>query len=71
MRAEKTQFFGRNFSKVLKNAIFALFFKILPAARKFWPKQCIYSGLGELRKSIWSSLLSVRIYWILIRTLYS
>ena len=33
------------------NAIFGLFFKSLPAAQKFWPKQSLYSGLGELRKS--------------------
>ena len=38
-RAEKTQFFYKNFQKVPKNALFGLFFKTSPAAPKIWPKQ--------------------------------
>ena len=53
LHAEKTQFFGKIFQKVPKNAYFGLFFfKILPVAQKYRPKQGLCSGLGELRKSI-------------------
>ena len=51
-RAKKINFLVEIFQKVPKNAIFGLFFKILPAAQKFWPKQGLYSGLGDLRKSL-------------------
>ena len=54
-RAEKRDFLVEILQKVPKNAIFGLFFKILPAAQKFLPKQGLYSGLRELRKSVWST----------------
>ena len=47
------QFF---FKKCLKTPLFGLFFfKILLAAQKFRPKQGLFGGLGELRKSFWST----------------
>ena len=45
----------QNFQKkVPKNAFFwpVFFFKTLHAAQKIWPKQGLFSALGELRKSI-------------------
>ena len=35
--------------------ILACFFKVLPAAQKFWQKQGLCISLRELRKSIWST----------------
>ena len=37
-RAEKMQFFS-NFKKCLKTTFSACLFKIMPAAKKFWPKR--------------------------------
>ena len=55
-RAKKRNFLAEVFQKVPKNAIFGtMSFKILLAAQKFWPKQGLYSGLGELRKLVRST----------------
>ena len=51
MRKKKCDFFSQNFPKVSQNAFFAYFFKVLPAARKMWPKQDLFSALVELGKS--------------------
>ena len=54
----KTRFFYQNFPKSAEKRLFlAWFSKVLPAAQKFRPKQglCLFSALGELGKSIWST----------------
>ena len=55
-RAEKKRiFFGQNVpKKCLKTPFLACFFKILPAAQKFGPKQGPFSALGDLGKSLLS-----------------
>ena len=55
--AKKTQFFGQPFTKnFLKLPFLAcFFFKFLPVAQKLWSEWGLYSDLGELRKSIWST----------------
>ena len=40
----------------LKRFLACFFFKILPVAQKFGPKQGLFSALGELGKPIWSTL---------------
>ena len=56
----KRDFLVEYFKKVPKNAFFfkvlACFFKLLPVAQKFWANQCLFSALGELGESIWSTL---------------
>ena len=52
----KKQFFWSVFQKVLKNAFFGHFFQNLPAVQKMRPKQGLLSALGELEKSISSTL---------------
>ena len=49
-RQKKRNFLVEIFQKVPKNAIFGLFFTILPAAQKFWPKQ-------DLKKEVWKIFL--------------
>ena len=54
-RKKKRDFFCQNFPKSAQKRLYDLFFfKNLPAAQKIWPKQRLFSALGELRKSIWS-----------------
>ena len=54
-RAEKTRFLVKIFQKVPKNGMFGLliFLKNLPAGQKISSNYSLYSGLGELKKSIW------------------
>ena len=40
--------------QVPKNGFLTCFFKKLPAAQKVWPKQGLFTALGELGKSILS-----------------
>ena len=50
---KKNGFFLSNFSKKCpKTAFLTCFFKKLPAAQKIWPKQGLFTALGELCKSI-------------------
>ena len=49
---KKRNFFVKIF-QVPKNGFL---FKNLPAAQTIWPQQCLFSTLGELGKSIWSTL---------------
>ena len=46
--AKKTRFLVKMFQKIPENAFLAFFFKILPVAQKLWPKQRLFSALGEL-----------------------
>ena len=43
---KKRNFLVKIFQKVPKNAVFACFFKILPAAQKILPKQGLFNDLG-------------------------
>ena len=53
---KKTRFFLWKFSKkCTKTAFLTCFLMNLPAAQTIWPKQRLYSALGKLRKSIWST----------------
>ena len=54
-RAEKNAIFWSNFFKWLKTPSLTCLFKILPLAHKIWPKQSLFSALGELGKSICST----------------
>ena len=55
-RAPKNAIFLSTFSKKsLKTTFLACFLKNLPALQKIWSKWGLYSDMGELRKSIWSS----------------
>ena len=54
-RAPKNAFFVKFLQKVPKNGFFDLFFHKLPSAEKIWPKKRLFSVLGELEKSIWST----------------
>ena len=49
---KKRDFLVKFFQKSLKKPFLGCFFKILPAAPKFWPKQGQNSALGELENSI-------------------
>ena len=46
-RRKKLELLVEMFQKVHKNAFF---FKTLPAAQKFWPKQGLFSALRGLKK---------------------
>ena len=48
---KKHAFFGQNFSKVIKKALFGLFKKNFACGSKWG----LYSGLAEHRKPIWST----------------
>ena len=48
-RRRKNVIFGHNFPKLTINAFFGLFFQ------NFAPKHGLFSALGELEKSIWST----------------
>ena len=54
-RAKKTGFWSKFSKNCLKTPFLACFFKILPAKQKIWSKWGLFSDLGELRKSIWST----------------
>ena len=48
-------FWSTFFKKFLKTPFLAHFFTFLPAEHKFRPKQGLFSALGELEKSTWST----------------
>ena len=52
---KKRDFLVNIFQEVPKNVFLASFFKILPAAQTIWAKQGLFSALGELGKSFWST----------------
>ena len=56
---KKRNFFVKIF-QVPKNGFL---FKNLPAAQTIWPQQCLFSTLGELGKSIWSTLKNPYCGW--------
>ena len=50
-RAKKRNFPIKIFQKLPENAFLACFFKNLPAAQKFWPKQGLFTALQGSRKT--------------------
>ena len=54
-RAGKKFFFSKFLKKCLKTTFSACLFKIMLAAKKFWPKQGLFSALVELEKLVWST----------------